>query len=142
MMYRRIPLEHTCVDLVPGRLLRVVELVLEEVSGATGEEGIVRVEYTITPPLPRRGRGSTVAAWPVVWTWQAMDDVGTTYEEAGGAYGPVPDGSSTTGTLSLRPLPPPQARHLRILLLPWFPWADAEETFRECAVEIDLSCAQ
>ena len=37
------------------------------------------------------------------------------------------------------PLPPPTAGTLRVVLRPWFPWADAEETLRECAVDVDLT---
>jgi hypothetical protein len=81
-----------------------------------------------------------MSAWPVVWTWGAADDVGTMYEEAGGGYGPR--GDRTEGDLTLRPAPPPEARRLRVFLRPWFSWADPQETFRECVVEVDLTAAE
>ncbi len=110
-MFRRIPLDHACPDLVPNRLLRVTELVLEELGT---EEAFVRAQYTISPPLPPRGRGAGVTAWPVMWTWAATDDVGTAYEEYGGGHGPR--GDHTDGHLALRPAPPPQARRLTLFL--------------------------
>jgi hypothetical protein len=139
MPYRRIHVDHACPNLVPDRLLRVTEVRLEPLTGSESVDGIVRVEYEIMPSLPPRGRGSTVASWPVVWDWTASDDAGTEYFAAGGAYGLAREGDRTTGVLSLVPLPSPEARRLRVVLRPWFPWADAEETFRECAVEVDLT---
>jgi hypothetical protein len=139
MAFRRIASDHTCPGLVPERELRVAGLRIVALVG-DGGGGEVRVEYTIVPPLPPRGRGEGMSAWPVVWTWGAADDVGTTYEEAGGGYGPR--GDRTEGDLTLRPAPPPEARRLRVFLRPWFPWADPQETFRECVVEVDLTAAE
>ena len=121
---------------MPDRVLRVTGLVLEDDLAGTA---LTRVEYTITPALPPHGRRGGVAGCPVVWTWAATDDAGTDYQEAGGGYGPR--GDHTEGVLSLTPVPPPDARRLRVVLRPWFPWADPAERFRECAVDVDLAAA-
>ena len=98
---RRIPVDHVCPDFVPGRELRVTDLVLEELVAG---EPLLRVEYTITPALPPRGRRPTVASWPVVWdATAATDDQGTAYRDGGGAAaarrpaGVVPLGDSRGG---------------------------------------------
>ncbi|HVG98266.1 MAG TPA: hypothetical protein VNK05_15265 [Chloroflexota bacterium] len=136
---RRIPVDHVCPDFVPGRELRVTDLVLEELVAG---EPLLRVEYTITPALPPRGRRPTVASWPVVWdATAATDDQGTAYRDGGGAWGPAPGGDRTTGTLTISPAPPPAARRLRVVLRAWFPWATPVEAFRECVVEVELTAA-
>jgi hypothetical protein len=104
-----IPVDCTCPDLIPRRLLRVTELVLDQYA--------IRVEYTITPALPTIEIGDEP---PITWLWHAVDNVGNVYTDAGGAYGPSEDGLSTNGVLSLVPLPQPEATSLTITLNPWF----------------------
>ena len=137
MLHRRIPVEHVCPDFVPGRALRVTAVVLEEL---VADQPLLQIEYTITPPLPPRGRGSTVTSSPVVWdATTATDDQGTAYRDGGGAYGRAPGDGRTTGTLTLSPAPPPAARCLRVVLRAWFPWATSVETFHECVIDVDLT---
>ncbi len=56
--------------------------------------------------------------------------------DSGGAYGESSDGESTEGVLSLQPLPPRDARSLRVVLSPWF---ESESDARECTFDVDLT---
>jgi hypothetical protein len=129
--------DHVCPDLVPGRELRVTEVVLEELAA---DQSLLQIEYSITPPLPPWGSGPPAGAQPVVWdATRATDDQGTTYRDGGGAYGQAPGDDRTTGVLTLSPVPPPAALRLRVVLRAWCPWAAPVEAFRECIVEVDLT---
>ncbi|MDP9379155.1 MAG: hypothetical protein M3Q29_03225 [Chloroflexota bacterium] len=120
-MYRqRIRLDYQCPDLIPGHVLRVSEVVLDEEA--------IRVEYSIEPALPNMP--------PIMWRWEARDDLGNRYEEAGGAYGPSRNGDRTEGVLSLTPLPAAGARLFSVILNPWI---ESESETRQCSFDVDLA---
>lgn len=129
---RTVPVNRTCPDLIPGQVFNVLE--------ANFDNYAIRVEYRITPgidDLRKRTRGQP----PIIWQWSATDDLGNEYEQCGGAYGPSRDGQSTEGVLSLRPLPPRDAKWLRVSVNPFFlPELNMKES--ACVVHIDLGTAQ
>lgn len=120
-----IRIDRQCLDLIPDRRLYLTRIMLDEHA--------IRIEYTIAPTLPVWDRARDQP--PIHWLWQAVDDLGNRYIDCGGAYGVSPDGESTEGVLSLQPLPPPEARSLRVVLSPWF---ENESDARECAFDVDL----
>jgi hypothetical protein len=133
MATRHISVDLACPDLVPDRLLRVTSVRFERIGK---DDSLVRVRYEIRPPLPPRRKPGDVQVW---WSWSATDDAGTEYWDMGGAYGEPPGADYTDGVLSLRPVPPEEARELRVTLRPWCTWVGGEETARECTVVIDLA---
>jgi hypothetical protein len=103
------------------------------VTELTTDEHAIRIRYTVTPALPMIDpAGRPTAAW---W-WEATDDCDTRYRDVGGAYGPSRDGQRTEGVFSLDPLPPPEARTLRVVL---HLNIRAEAHERECAFTVDLT---
>jgi hypothetical protein len=126
MQERHIRIDHQCPGLIPERRLYLTRIILDEHA--------IRIEYVIVPALPiwdqARGRP------PIHWLWHAVDDLGNRYIDSGGAYGVSSDGESTEGVLSLQPLPPPDARSLRVVLSPWF---QSESDARECTFDVDLA---
>ena len=127
---RYIQIDHICRSTIPQRVLHVIALEIDIYA--------IRIGYLITPPLPGPGVNGNP---PIGWRWHAMDDLGNEYVEAGGAYGRTPEQGSTAGVLSLTPLPPPEARSLKVVLNPWFE-ADAFESDSEetpCVFDVDLS---
>ncbi len=126
-MYRQhIRLDHQCPDLIPGHVLRLSEVVLD------GEA--IRVEYSIEPALPIWDQTRNMP--PIMWRWDARDDLGNRYEEAGGAYGPSRNGDRTEGVLSLTPLPAAGARLFSVILNPWI---ESESETRQCSFDVDLA---
>lgn len=123
---RRVRVDRACPGLIPDRTLRVTELVLDEQA--------IRVEYAISPALPDWNHARDLPS--ITWDWRAHDDLGTAYEQAGGAYGVPPGSEDTEGVLSLTPLPPPGARVLTVVLNPWF---ESEADARECVFDVDLA---
>ena len=135
---RRIPVDHTCPDLFPQRVLHVWEVCVEHVLVDWTDDIVqqINIGYTITPSIPTRNVNPVTGHWFVAWLWSAVDDVGTDYEDCGGAYGPSEDGQQTNGALTLRTFPPPTgARSLTITLSPSF---DGGVTHRECSFTVDL----
>ena len=125
-----IQIDHICRRTIPQRMLHVIALEIDMHA--------IRIGYRITPPLPGPDASGKP---PIGWRWQATDDLGNEYVEAGGAYGRTPEQGGTAGVLSLTPLPPPEARSLKVVLNPWFE-ADAFESDSEgtpCSFEVDLS---
>jgi hypothetical protein len=127
---RRLYINQTAHNLVPQRVLHVSEVWLDE------SVNVIRIEYTMTPPTPNPG--PTTGHQSCMSWWQAVDDVGTTYTDCGGAYGLSNDGQSTQGVLSLQPLPPPEATSLTITLNPSF---GSEIDAREWTFNVDLGPA-
>lgn len=123
---RRIRVDRECPGLVPERTLCVRELVLDEHA--------IRLEYVISPALPDWNHARGLPS--INWEWRAHDDLGTAYEQAGGAYGMPPGSEDTEGVLSLTPLPPPGAQVLTVVLNPWF---ESEADARECQLDVDLT---
>jgi hypothetical protein len=119
---RHIPINYTCSDLLPGQVSEVV-----------CDSFAIRIEYTITPPLPPANFEARDV--PISWAYHAMDNVGTHYTECGGAYGLCPDGECTQGVLSLQPLPPPEAHSLHIVLNPEVASIPVP---RQCTFDVDL----
>src|SRR5687767_13426380 len=64
-------IERRCRSTLPGHELHLIRL-------ATDQHAL-RLEYEITPPLPRSAR--------IFWGWSAHDDLGNEYLAAGGAFG-------------------------------------------------------
>jgi len=127
---RHIPVDHTCFDVIPQRVLHVTEVWFDQ---------YIRIEYTITPPLPIVDV-ATKEVLHIAWLWHAVDGLGNTYTDCGGAYGLAEDGQCTQGVLSLQPLPPLEAQWLRIVLTPSF-WSEAKRTewkTSECSFEVAL----
>jgi hypothetical protein len=128
MSSRSIPVSHECAEAIPQHRLQITAVNLDEIA--------VRVEYRITPgieDLRARARGSA----PILWQWAGTDDLGNEYEQCGGAYGRSRDGQSTEGVLSLRPLPPEEARRLHVLIyLNFKPELGIDYTF--CEFDVDL----
>jgi hypothetical protein len=89
------PLDVRFPDVPTGHELRI--------TGIPADDYALRVEHRIRP---------AVEASPG-WDWEATDEQGRTYDQAGGAYGPLPDGQETDGVLSLVPFPPPGRHTLR-----------------------------
>lgn len=73
----------------------------------------IRVNYTITPPLPSVSEGLPI----ITWGGYARDDRGEDYESAGGAFGLSPDKTHTDGVLSFVPFPHSDILRLDILRL-------------------------
>ncbi|MGW3730054.1 hypothetical protein [Streptomyces sp. NPDC000851] len=67
------------------------------------------LHYTITPALPDSDGGT-----PLLPVLTAEDDLGTEYDDRGGAYGPSPDGNRTHGSLTAHPALTPGASTLRV----------------------------
>lgn len=135
---RRIAVDHTCPGLFPQRVLHVWEVWFEHVLVNLTDEIVqqINIEYTITPSIPTTNRDLATGHWFVAWLWFAVADVGTEYEDCGGAYGPSEDGQHTNGSLTLRKFPPPtNATSLTVTLKPRF-WG--ETTSRECSFTVDL----
>jgi len=108
---RFTPTDISCPDLLVGHELRVVGVGIDQYA--------IRLKYRITPPLPNsRPSDPPTPGWtpPVSWAWHARDDLGNRYAQAGGAYGLSHDEQSIEGVFSLVPLPPRDARSLRVSL--------------------------
>jgi hypothetical protein len=95
-------------SLIPDRVL--------EFTAISVEPEAIWVYYQITPALPEEDPDQQ--PW-LMWEWDGVDDTGTAYLPAGGAFGPAEDGGSTRGDLTLTPAPPPAARQLRLHLHPY-----------------------
>ena len=105
--YRAVwPVDAVFSDVPRGHELRITRVGVDEHA--------IRVEYKITPLLPRPGGRPAIH-----WRWQGSDDSGEAYVEAGGAHGPSADGQATDGVLSLTPIPTPGVHSLHIFLEPW-----------------------
>lgn len=126
---RRLPIDFECPDVLPRHRVRVAYL--------TYDRDLIRLTYTITPPLPRVDPYAGGAP-AILWWSEATDERGARYEDGGGAYGPSPDGERTEGRLTLVPRPPPDARELRVVLHATFP---AEGRAAACAFTVDLTAA-
>jgi hypothetical protein len=83
-------------NLVPGRELRVFMVGVDEHA--------VRIEYEIVPS------GSS----PHEWRLAGRDDLGTVYDDGGGAAGETPDGQRTEGIRSITGVPAPDASWIEI----------------------------
>jgi hypothetical protein len=109
-----------CQTTLPGHELHLVRLDMDQHA--------LRLEYEITPPLPRSAR--------IFWGWSARDDLGNEYLAAGGAFGPSPDREATAGVLSLTPLLHEHARSLTLVLEPEFGEPLQQ---REWIIELELA---
>ncbi len=94
-------------DLLPGRLFVVTQV--------SADQFALRLSYEIHPAF---GRTEPEQAAAVSWDMRASDDVGQTYQEAGGAFGESADGTYTEGVRSLQPAPPREARLVVLELIP------------------------
>jgi len=99
--------------VLPGRVLRLRSIAV------LAAHDVVRVEYEMTPPmdpLDWEADETTYAAWASRNEWRLLgrDDVGTAYDDWGGARGLTPDGEKTEGERDLHPAPPLDATWLEI----------------------------
>ena len=85
-----------------------------QVTGVGVDQHAIRVEYRITPALPRPGGRPAIR-----WAWRGSDELGSLYVQAGGAVGQSEDQEATTGVLSLTPIPAAGVHTLEIVLEPW-----------------------
>lgn len=115
-----VVIERRCRATLPGHELHLSRL--------AADEHALRLEYEITPPLPKSA--------PIFWGWSARDDLGNEYLAAGGAFGLSSEREATTGVLSLTPLLHEGARSLTIVLGPEF---GAPLKQREWIIEVDLA---
>ena len=109
-----------------------------QITGIGVDQYALQIEYRITPALANmRPPEKPGTDWrpPIHWSWNATDDLGTAYVEAGGAYGASPNGLTTNGVLSLTPFPSPGARLLHVALNAWTKsWYEQ----RTCAFEVAI----
>lgn len=124
---RQIAIDIACPNLIPGHRLQVPHL-------AYDPGDVLRLRYIITPTLPTQD-ASTYPS-PIHCWWEATDNLGTRYQGAGGAFGPSPDRQRTEGVFSLMPVPPTEARELRVTIQMGSPGPTSE-----CAFTIDLTGA-
>lgn len=97
--------------LMPRRSVKITRLTVID------EYDVVRLEYEVVPidELPTRENAKeSRALGPHWWILSGRDDVGTTYEDLGGAYGLPEDGLLADGERDLRPAPPASATWLDI----------------------------
>jgi hypothetical protein len=89
-------------DLAPeGRVVRVQHVGMDEYA--------VHVRYELVPPLEQ----SLAHQYPMYgWLLSARDDLGTVYDDGGGAVGRSFDGRRAEGIRSLMPMPPAGAAWL------------------------------
>jgi hypothetical protein len=97
-------------DLLPEREMRI--------TGVSTDQRSAALYYRIAPSLPERDPDSGEGAW-LTWDWDGADDIGNSYDQWGGAYGPSDDGRSTLGELTLSPALALGARVLRVRLAPF-----------------------
>ncbi|MGI8826178.1 MAG: hypothetical protein ACR2JC_11145 [Chloroflexota bacterium] len=95
-------------------------VVLVHVIAVLPDYNIVRFEYEVVPgaepPPPDGADPEPWTAWESRnhWWVTADDDLGTEYDDTGGAYRNSPDGSRAEGELDLYPIPPSAATWLNI----------------------------
>jgi hypothetical protein len=73
--------------------------------------------------------------WPGYWRWQAKDDLGNEYTDAGGVFGLSRDGRTAEGELSFVPAPPLDASSVQIIL---DPWAESKTRRDPCVFDVHL----
>ncbi len=116
--WRQVVLNRVTVDIsldtiLPNRSVRIRTLTILD------EYEVVRLEYEVTPPqdpFPVNASDPALAAWYAQNGWQtsARDDVGTEYDDWGGAAALSSDGTKTLGEFDLHPAPPANARWLEL----------------------------
>lgn len=125
---RSIRLDRDWLDVIPERTLMVL--------GVGFDRHAIRIAYLVTPRLPTLPPwGSPSWQRPAWWYWEATDDLGNRYDMAGGASSTDQAKETTDGVLSLTPLPNAAAKHLRILVNPWY---ESQTTHPTCVFTVDL----
>jgi len=99
------------IYILPNRVVRVTAITILD------EYDVVRLEYEMTPPKDPFPDDDSDTAWATwysqnAWLTTARDDVGTEYDDWGGAQGLSPDQATTQGEFDFHPAPPPHAQWL------------------------------
>ena len=113
---KRVEVDLAMDNLVPGRTVYVNAVTIVD------EYDVVRIEYQEIPPKEPFPDGLADADDPVWAEWLARnawptypsDDVGTVYDDWGGAEGLTDDGTATDGEFDFHPAPPVAARWLEL----------------------------
>lgn len=110
----RIDVDITIDTLLPGRGLHITSIAV------LAADDVVRLTYEMTPPLDPTGGlvdDTDYLAWARRndWLLAGRDDVGTVYDDWGGARGLSADGTTTDGERDLHPAPPAAATWLEII---------------------------
>jgi hypothetical protein len=110
---KRIVVDLAMDALVPGRVIYIKTVTI------LAEYDVVRIEYEEIPPKEPFPEGESEAAWAAwsarnAWPTSIRDDVGTEYDDWGGAEGLTADGAKTDGEFDFHPAPPAAARWLEL----------------------------
>jgi hypothetical protein len=111
---------HACPDfrlpgILPNREYRVTRVTY------LAEYNVLRVRYEIVPtdekPSPENAELTRRYSYDGLSPWQiwVRDDVGTDYEDGGGACGVSPTTNLFDGEFDVRPAPPPEATWIEII---------------------------
>jgi len=95
----RVEMDVPIRDLLPGRVLRVTAVGIDESA--------LRVRYEVTPPINPGGWEDAIKPEAVqyIWILTGHDNLGNQYEDWGGAVGLSSDSRRSLGERSLTPLP-------------------------------------
>lgn len=110
-MLKRVAVNMSLDAILPNRVVRVTAITILD------EYDVVRLEYEMAPPNDPFPDDNSDAAWATwysqnAWLTTARDDVGTEYDDWGGAQGLSPDQATTQGEFDFHPAPPPHVQWL------------------------------